>query len=521
MKTTRDNSIGRKRTIAIAASVFLASRDTAAFTTTNPSSARRQPLSRRLHQVGSSIPSSALSEDATAFVISRQKQKQPQTKLQAVRIGTLSDKADKEDEVAKGLQLSETEAPSFLTDEVWPILSAASLVTGSTVGASMLALPQLVAGPGFAAFSGLLTMAFFVCLISGLTIADVAINQHESGSEVPSSFKEFAETNLDSELLAKGVSVIPVLVNGLVSVFDFSKFGDLGASILAPMGLAVDPLMVSFGFVAVLGTLLTSLDGTKLSTVASLCVAVLFVAFGALLVPGLLAVQDPVAAIMSPGADGDQWLSSTIAAAPIALTALQFQNIVPSITKILNYDRQKTVAAITIGSFVPLAMYVSFCFAVLGGGIDTAGVAGPLMAIFSGVTIFGSSVGASMSVTEEVENYVAPLQESNKEKSNTFSLPAVAVTLAVPMAGVMAFSQGVGDVTAALGIAGSYGSPLLYGVIPAMMAYNQRRKADSETEVVVPGGLASIGALGLASALFVGQGIVHNLNDILTTGIAS
>ena len=100
---------------------------------------------------------------------------------------------------------------------------------------------------------------------------------------------------------------------------------------------------------------------------------------------------------MAPGTSGDEWLESVLTAAPIFLTALQFQNVVPSLTKILKYDRSKTTAAILLGSFAPLVMYLAWCFAVLGNGIETseATVAGPLFALFSASTLFGSSLGAA------------------------------------------------------------------------------------------------------------------------------
>lgn len=444
-------------------------------------------------------PTLDLEEDTTVY--SSRRQRRPPQELRAIAIDTMRGERAQEDAVSFAF-----EAPTATAE----VLSAASLVCGSTVGASMLVLPSLAAPPGFMLSSAMFFAVYLVVLTSGLIIADVAINQHDSGYEVPSSFQEFAQANLDSEWIAKLISVVPIVVNSLVMIFDVGKGGEIAAAAAPSLGL--DPLMGSFGFVAVLGALMSTMSGSKLSQVASMCVSALLLSFGGLLLPGLMGVQDPMGTILAPGTAGDDWLPSLIGAAPIVLTAMQFQNVVPSIAKILQYDRTKTVTAIALGSFTPLLMYLAWTYAVLGGGIDTSGVAGPLFSVFSAAAVFGSATGAGMSVTEEVETTLrvarSEEEDGNAEaKSEVFSLPAVLISLAVPTAGVMACH----DVNVALGLAGSFGSPLLYGVIPALMAYNQRQKAEVQPTPLVPGGLASVGALGLASALYIGDNLASML----------
>jgi len=482
------------------------------------------------------------SDDPSSTTLLRRQRRDspPQQPLRAVKVGTLADSVDSSS--SDGLSFfsdakDDSNSSSNGISGLLQVLSAASLVTGSTVGASMLVLPSLAVGPGFAASSGLFLGMYMLVLTSGLIIADVAIHQHESGYDVPSSFQEFAEANLEGDGdnessfgIAKCVSIIPVLVNSLVLIFDISKAGELGSSLLSPFLGAVDPVLAAVGFVSILGAALSSFSGEKLSAVASMCVTVLLVAFGGLLLPGLAAVQDPMGTLVAPGLDGDQWLASALAAAPIVLTALQFQNVVPSIAKILKYDRQKTVAAIALGSATPLAMYTAWCFAVLAGGMENiaGGAGGPLMTVFAAATLFGSSIGSSMGMAEEVETFVSKsnVDESSgtaetPKQGDVFSLPAVALSLAVPMAGVTALSITHGDASGALAIAGSFGSPILYGIIPAMMAMNQRKKAAGEAKpILVPGGLASIGALGLASAVYVGEGFASRVAEVLTVAPA-
>ena len=409
----------------------------------------------------------------------------------------------------------ELDNDNFVEDWALPVLSTSFLITANTVGASCLVLPDLAAGPGFATTLGVSVLTYLINLVSGLVMAEVAIKQYESsGSEVASSFKDFADTSFDSSLVSNAIAWVSILTNAGVLAFTFSKAGEIGSELL---GGVVDPITASFGFVGLVGVMLSTLDGEKLSGVASVCVAGLFASFAGLLLPGLASVQDPMATLLAPGV-ADSCMGSATQAFPIILLSLVYQNIVPSVTKILNYDRQKTTASLALGSFIPFAMYMAWCFASMGGGLDTSvGFAGPLLTGFTLATIAGSSIGTTMSVAEEFDSFFKVSDDdseketapSNTEKADVFSVPAVVASLAVPMAGAL---LGGDDMTVALGLAGSIGTPLLYGAVPALMAWNQRQESRHQKNLV-PGGMASLGALGLASTGFVGEELARVVGD--------
>jgi tyrosine-specific transport protein len=397
------------------------------------------------------------------------------------------------------------------------VLSTAFLITANTVGASCLILPDLAAGPGFMNTCIVSLGVYIINLVSGLCMAEVAIKQYEAdGADVPSSFKEFADKSFQSDIVANIIATISILTNACVLVFTFAKAGEMASTLLAG---AVDPTVASLGFVTALGAMMSTFTAGNLSTVASMCVGALFVAFGGFLIPGLMAVQDPWGTLTAPGIDAS--LSSVGQVVPIILLSLVYQNIVPSVTKILNYDRKKTVASLSLGSFIPLAMYLLFCFASLGGGLDVSSAGGPLMTLFTLATIGGSSVGTSMSVAEEFDSFfktnekdqtsAATSEEDELAENYVFSLPAVVAALVVPVLGDMLAGE---DMTGALSLAGSFGSPLLYGVVPAIMAWNQRQEEKRQQQNLVPGGFASLGALGLAATGFVGQELAHVLDSV-------
>ena len=64
--------------------------------------------------------------------------------------------------------------------DIQSVLTTALLVTGNTVGAGALVLPELAAKPGFAISTAMFSVAYLINLMSGLILAEVAIKQHEA-----------------------------------------------------------------------------------------------------------------------------------------------------------------------------------------------------------------------------------------------------------------------------------------------------------------------------------------------------
>ena len=401
----------------------------------------------------------------------------------------------------------------FLKDSILPVVSTALLITGNTIGAGMLVLPDLAAGPGMGLSTAIFVGAFIMNLLSGLVIAEVAINQHDSsGSDVPSSFKEFAEASLNSSSAANVIAGISVFVNALVYAFNFAKVGEVGAATFSGVSEEVVSMAWAAGCVALAATQSFS----SLSNITSLFVTGLFVSFAGLLLPGLAHMADPMTVLMTPGTSPDV-VASAGSLAPVVLMSLIYQNIVPTVTKILNYDRTKTTIALSLGSFIPLLMYLAWTFAVLGHGVDTSvGMDGPLMTIFSLSTIAGSSIGCQMSLSEEFDTFFKSKEDEteNVTKSDTFSIPAVLASIAVTVVAGNFFAD---DLTSTLKVAGSFGSPLLYGAIPAAMAYTQRKEQANNSRNLLPGGMGSLGFLGASATGFLGCEVFQGLGEMMTS----
>lgn len=395
--------------------------------------------------------------------------------------------------------------------EFWmPVISASLLITGNTFGASSLALPQLVQGPGLAASSGVFLFAYVMNLLSGLIIAEVAIQQKESsGDEVPSSFKELVEGNMNSPTLATLISAISFIVNALVFSFDISRVG-LVANQLT--GGLMDATTMSLFWALSLVTLLSTQTTQRISNVASACVTVLFASFGSLLIPGL-AHTDAIAAWAQPGLAAEP-LSALSDLAPVILMAMVYQNMVPTVTRLHNYDRVKTATSMVLGSLIPLGMYLGWTFACLGGGIDLAEMgmeSGPLLAVFSLATLGGSSIGCGLSCASEIETFMdkekdAAVTDESSSEDTVFQIPSALATVALPLSLTLAVTHfGNGDLTPALSVAGGLGSPLLYGVLPVWMAWNQRQAKETTQGATSSPPMVPTSSLGVLGALATGM----------------
>eukprot|EP00535_Pseudo-nitzschia_heimii_P013071 CAMPEP_0197196170 /NCGR_PEP_ID=MMETSP1423-20130617/32213_1 /TAXON_ID=476441 /ORGANISM="Pseudo-nitzschia heimii, Strain UNC1101" /LENGTH=497 /DNA_ID=CAMNT_0042649949 /DNA_START=260 /DNA_END=1753 /DNA_ORIENTATION=- len=418
---------------------------------------------------------------------------------------------------------------SVLDSFIIPVLTASLMVTGNTVGAGMLVIPEVLSGPGPLLSFGIMLGVWIMCLTSGLAIAQVAIQEHESsGTEVPSSFKEFAEATLPSA--ANLVSGTSVFINTLIVAFDVFKAGEIGRSLL-PSEIPIDGTFLSYIYSGLLVALVSSQSLNTLSQVASILVMGLFATFAGLLLPGLANVIDPTSVLfLPPRLPSEEIGDGVLLMTPVVISVLVFQNIVPTITRLLDYDRLKIVTALGFGSFIPLVMYIAWGISVLGGGIDPSSTSsasvGALLTCFSLITVAGSTLGGSMSLSEEFEIFLGPLSQGDEEnkkrnKDATFSLPSVAMPIGIALVLAQVFSS---NITETLKIAGAFGSPILYGFIPVSMALMQNRQTDLDSKSIatsavtipdsqnfniIPGGNFGLGVLSLASAALIGTEFVQ------------
>lgn len=409
------------------------------------------------------------------------------------------------------------------------ILTTALLVTGNTVGAGTLALPALSAKPGLCLSTGMFAVAYVVNLLSGLILAEVAIKQNEAnGQDAPSSFREFAASTMDWPLATNGIAAVCLFVNICACTYSLGQVGVILSELVG-----IDHAAMSALCAALLAVLGATQSRVQISQITSIFVTGLFISLAGLLLPGLPHVQDPLGTFLSPGTSPNV-IAGMREAAPIMLTTLIFQNIVPPVAKILDYDRVKVVVALVIGSFLPLLMYLAWSFVVLGGGVNpVVGVGSPIMSVFSVTAVTGSAIGCTMAASEELQaildgtdnNIVAiegklvevvPRTDKDQaivseQQQPAYSWPAVVTAVSVPL--VCSIMCPNGDYAQALRLSGGFGIPILYGAIPVAMAWTQRQKLQDQANLV-PGGNVSLGLVATAFGLFMMNSVVLTVQGI-------
>lgn len=354
-------------------------------------------------------------------------------------------------------------------------------------------------------------------LISGLLLMDVSINLHESSEcEVPSSFKDFVDTALKSETAGTVMAGASLLSNSCFLAFGTVHAGNLLANTLP--GLGLEPIMGAGGFAALLAIFSLTHTNSGLEKVANISCMVLFSSFASLLLPSMANVSDPMGTLLAPGMNTGGFAAGLAAAAPLLLSSLTYQNIVPSITKLLDFDRTKSTLAVAIGSFIPMAMYLAWCYADLGGGLDssTASDAGAVaFTAFSASALFGSSIAAVMSLAEEYESIFSACAEEDDNCSveNKFSIPAVTASMVPPTAVALAFAES-GDLTGALHFNGAIITPFLYGLLPIILYQTiQQKDNDGASMPSLSSSLPQI-LLGAGTIGFLGQEIIQDITNL-------
>jgi len=431
-----------------------------------------------------------------------------------------------------------TPAAKFQSSSWAPIISVALLMTGNTVGAGTMVLPQVAGSVGMLYALPIFLGLYGINLLSGSVISEVAIQQFErqtpeSDIQDPSSLKDLSDITL-GKFGGNLVAGTSVLTNWCVLAYCLIRSGELINQISGGIG---DGSVISVVYSALVAGLVTTLSNQSLSKISALAVAVLFASFAGLIIPGLTSMQDPLLTLMAPGTylenGGDtNLIHAILAVVPIVLQCMIFQNIVPTVTKMLNYDRSAVRTSMLIGSGIPVLMYLSWCFTSLGGGIEDLGsmdMTSSLLHAFGMASVVGSSVAGTMGLSNEFQSFLSRYYAGDDHKAPPQDRPTlvadhspISVGLAItpPLLAGLAFSGGE-SFTQSLSLAGQFGSPILYGIVPVLMALTQVMNDEAKTKTQrlmykssnsgvasqfkLPGGFAGLASLGACSLGYMGQ----------------
>jgi tyrosine-specific transport protein len=357
------------------------------------------------------------------------------------------------------------------------LLDATFLVSGTTVGAGILALPEVAREPGFILSSVTLIACWIFMSTTGLLLAEVAANiqgKDTISDSKPSTLGILAMADIT---LGKNVAA----VSGALYLF---LHYTLLSAYVSEAGLIIDesfhlpPNVGSIIFTAISGTVLFFGSEKLVGLFNNISLGVVILAF-----LGLVSIGSTLFSAEHLFAYYD--VKAVPKAVPIMFLALVFQNVVPVVSEKLNYDKKNITVALLMGTAIPLFMFLIWTALVLGIELpvdqETKNILkedpvmllriksdnpllGPIISIFSEFAISTSFTGFVLGLV----SFFKDIFPDRKEK-DAFLFGLILVP---PL--IISCLEGSDMFISALDVAGTYGISLLFGVLPVLMTQRLR-----------------------------------------------
>ncbi|WCJ20570.1 Tryptophan/tyrosine permease [Euphorbia peplus] len=360
---------------------------------------------------------------------------------------------------------------------------AISLVAGTTVGAGILAIPAVTQESGFLASALACILCWLYMVATGLLVAEVNVKTM-------------------CELGSGGVSLVSMARRTL---------GTAGVQIACWSYIFIHYALL-IAYVARSSDILTNFLGIPLWESATLFSLVLggicyfgsqrFIgAVNGALVLAIIASFTALVAVASGNLQLDALLKANFEAVPmsIPIIALSFvyQNVVPVLCTNLEGNVSKVRTAIVVGTAIPLGLFLVWNGVILGSITDTEmadkfidpiqqlratnGVVGPIIEVFSLLAIATSYIGFVLGLAD----FLADLLNLPASRNN----PLPYLLTLIPPLGLALLDPEI--FFKALDFAGTYGVLVLFGILPAAMAWSDRYSSSSPSNKfpeLLPGG---------------------------------
>lgn len=375
------------------------------------------------------------------------------------------------------------------------VIGNTALIAGTTVGAGILGLPAVTLPSGVLPSTVLLIGVWLYTMLSGLLIAEVALNGMRYSGRANNGLLVMVESTLGKLGGRFGGGAYLFLHYALLIAY-VSQGGEILISAVEKIWDIphLPTWMGSTSFALIFGVILYLARDRFIEKLNSFFVAVVIASFVGLLLLSSTHVHST--ALLS-----QNW-SALPPALSVMLVALFFHNIVPVVVTQLEGDARKTRQSIVVGSAIPLIMFLLWNVVILGSvtpvmlqnvsgnsnifdplQVLRAGDAGQWLGIL--VTIF-----SEFAIVTSFIGFFYGLQDLFRDMNlfvgnPTPRLPLVSLILFPPMS----FSVINPNIFfTALDYAGTFSISILGGVIPALMAWRQRDKYKELNQSLVPGG---------------------------------
>ncbi|BBN03966.1 tyrosine-specific transport protein [Marchantia polymorpha subsp. ruderalis] len=393
-----------------------------------------------------------------------------------------------------------------LQHEPGNLLSAVLLVAGTTIGAGILAIPAVTQDAGFLASSATVVTCWLYMVGTGLLVAEVNVNTMCELGAGGVSIVSMADRTLGRPGVRVACGTYIFIHYALLVAYIARSSEIISNSIGSPLWLS------GLIFTGAIGGLCYFASPRTVGAVNGVLVAGIVTSFAALVVV----------------AGGDLHLESlarvnlgaVLHSVPVIALSFVYQNVVPVICTDLEGDLPKIRSAVVYGTSIPLVMFLVWDALILGSFpavsdsiniaptmVDplailrsTNGVVGPIIETFSLLAVATSYIGFVLGLAD----FLADLL---KLPSGGLKQPLPYLLTLIPPLALALTSPGI--FFKALDFAGTYGVLVLFGIIPAAMAWSERYSDTSLPTLkarLVPGGRITLSIIiGFAGVIITSE----------------
>lgn len=380
------------------------------------------------------------------------------------------------------------------------ILGATLLIAGCCIGAGMLGLPIVAGLSGFIPSTLMFILVWAYMLATGLLVVEVNLWFKEDVSFLTMAEKTLGKAGkwvagglflfLFYSLMVAYIAGSGALLCGLMDKY-------LGLSCSEAVGSLIASVLL--GAVLLAGTI--AVDGVNRVLMLGLIGAyVILLAIGIPYVDlSLLKIVD--------------W-SAVFIAVPVMVISFGYHNLIPTLSEYLEHNKREVVKSIAIGSSIPLFVYLLWDSLIIGlipdgyaesiasGDMATqalrrvaeASRVSDLADIFAFFALVTSFLGVALSLVDFIKDgfHTAGIGLRRLAFVLMAIVPPLIFALVYPKAFLLA-----------LGYAGGFAAVILFGILPALMAWKGRYVMKLAHEPILPGGRASLALVILISMLIV------------------
>jgi tyrosine-specific transport protein len=387
--------------------------------------------------------------------------------------------------------------------ETGGLWSAILLISGTAIGAGMLALPVVTGTAGFYPAMAMSTVCWLFMMFTGLLLLEATF-WVKDGSNV---------------LSIAGYLLGPIgkIIGG--TWFLFLYYCLMVSYISGGAPLFAKSLGFDFGFSGNLWTF-TLLFGVIIYVGTRFVDRINWVLMAGLILSYLLLVGLGSSEIQTSLLNRSNW-NYMLVSAPTLFGAYGYHNVIPSLCSYLKRDKKKLRMAIIIGSTIPFVVYSLWQWVILGSVTESqlmeAGKLGvPVSQVLQDVTghrwvsIFGSYFAFFALVTSLLGvglSMVDFLGDGLKVKRSGLSRIGLSVLVFLPPALFAIYKPGIFN--EAIGVAGGFGEAILNGLLPIAMVWTGRYYHKLHRDDQLPGGRLMLSILLVITVTIVGLEYRH------------